>query len=597
MPSALCVASWAATRRSSASKAMRSGRRRNSAAPITRRRPRSGARIARCPPGTANSPPSPSSSGSAARAAGASVKTGRTPRSTSASALPGRTSHSSAPTASSSVGLLRLQAPARTPSSVSRSCADRSVRRSRSTQRAGGPLVADRQRVAQIDEDRVRERRHGRPAQPHDDLVEVDAAGDPPGRGAHEAQPVAVPPHGRGPARRQALSRTALLAAGGLRTGPPRRPAGPGCRSGTGRGRCVVRFRGRGLGVLGAGAVPGSCRCPCCCRVPFGVVLLPGRGGRPRRRCHRRGPGPVKRLRRAGGRGRRGTQERPAGVRGGGARLWAFEGGGVLRHACRIRPSGAARRGRAVGPAEIPIPGIRVPRNGIPAWSEACSCVSGEPSAARSPVPPSYPTLTSCRPSVTIGQAQCLLRELRAPPVTRHRPSTTLPRTAPGSCGGRSYGCRPGAHQGSHEDKCAGVRSQSSGRTAQPRTDRAPVLPAVRERRAPGADHLHRGPPRLPDLLGEFGAPSARPAGPARTRPRPASANCGPGARRCPGSDPRSPPRRPNGASGSSRFTYQFLNRQPGSQNSHTDHGSPGRASFSTPVPNQRSRCTVRGLV
>ncbi len=49
--------------------------------------------------------------------------------------------------------------------------------------------------------------------------------------------------------------------------------------------------------------------------------------------------------------------------------------------------------------------------------------------------------------------------------------------------------------------------------------------------------------------------------------------------------------------SGCSRLTYQFLNRQPGSQNSHTDQGRPGWATFSTPVPNQRSRCTVRGLV
>jgi hypothetical protein len=50
-------------------------------------------------------------------------------------------------------------------------------------------------------------------------------------------------------------------------------------------------------------------------------------------------------------------------------------------------------------------------------------------------------------------------------------------------------------------------------------------------------------------------------------------------------------------ASGSSKLTYQFLNCQPGSQNSHTDHGSPGLASFRTPVPNQRPRRTVRGLV
>ena len=44
----VCVASWAATSRSFGSKAARSGLRRNTAAPITRRRPRSGARIARC---------------------------------------------------------------------------------------------------------------------------------------------------------------------------------------------------------------------------------------------------------------------------------------------------------------------------------------------------------------------------------------------------------------------------------------------------------------------------------------------------------------------------------------------------------------------
>ncbi|CAM5228528.1 hypothetical protein STANM309S_01633 [Streptomyces tanashiensis] len=48
---------------------------------------------------------------------------------------------------------------------------------------------------------------------------------------------------------------------------------------------------------------------------------------------------------------------------------------------------------------------------------------------------------------------------------------------------------------------------------------------------------------------------------------------------------------------GSSRFTYQLRKRQPRSQNSHTDHGSPGRASFSTPLPDQRVRSVVRGAV
>ena len=47
---------------------------------------------------------------------------------------------------------------------------------------------------------------------------------------------------------------------------------------------------------------------------------------------------------------------------------------------------------------------------------------------------------------------------------------------------------------------------------------------------------------------------------------------------------------------GSSRFTYQFLNRQPCSQKSHTDHGSPGRASFSTPAPHHCSTRVVRGF-
>ncbi len=72
------------------------------------------------------------------------------------------------------------------------------------------PLVADRQRVAQIDEDRVGEGRHGGPAQPHHDLVEVQTAGDPPGRGADETQPVPVPAHRRGPPGRHPLPRTAF---------------------------------------------------------------------------------------------------------------------------------------------------------------------------------------------------------------------------------------------------------------------------------------------------------------------------------------------------------------------------------------------------
>lgn len=125
MPRAVWVANCAATSRSLASKAGLSGRRTNTAAPITRRLPRSGARIVRCPLGTVLS--GPSSSGSAARAAAESPKTGRTPRSTSARAPPDRTSHSSAASGSSGSSV--------SSSSTKRS---RSVRRSRSTNGTAG---------------------------------------------------------------------------------------------------------------------------------------------------------------------------------------------------------------------------------------------------------------------------------------------------------------------------------------------------------------------------------------------------------------------------------------------------------------------------
>ncbi|MCP9996250.1 hypothetical protein LUX34_12345 [Streptomyces werraensis] len=125
-------------------------------------------------------------------------------------------------------------------------------------QRARGPLVADRQRVAQIHQDRVGEGRHGRPAQPHDDLVQVDAAGDPPGGRADEAQPVPVPPHGRGAARPSHLARAALLAD----RGPvhPALPVGGLHRDAVRRGPRTVGVRlrvraGARLGVLGRGTV------------------------------------------------------------------------------------------------------------------------------------------------------------------------------------------------------------------------------------------------------------------------------------------------------------------------------------------------------
>ncbi len=53
-------------------------------------------------------------------------------------------------------------------------------------------FVADRQRVPEVDEDRVGERRHGGAAQAEHDLVQVHAPGDATGGGPHEPQPVGV---------------------------------------------------------------------------------------------------------------------------------------------------------------------------------------------------------------------------------------------------------------------------------------------------------------------------------------------------------------------------------------------------------------------
>ncbi len=148
-------------------------------------------------------------------------------------------------------------------------------------QRARGPLVADRQRIAEIDQDRVGERGHGGPAQPHHDLVEIDATGDPPGGGTHEPEPVAVPPHRRGPAGRQALAAAPLLALG-IRSRPVllvgrlhRNALGGGPRPG---GVALGGLFGTRLGVLGGG-------------VAHGVLALAERRGGARLRRARRSVG------------------------------------------------------------------------------------------------------------------------------------------------------------------------------------------------------------------------------------------------------------------------------------------------------------------
>ncbi|CAM5640829.1 hypothetical protein SGRIM128S_02619 [Streptomyces griseomycini] len=158
-------------------------------------------------------------------------------------------------------------------------------------QRAGGPLVADRQRLAQVDQDRVGEGGHGGPAQPHHDLVQVEAAGDPPGRRADEPQPVAVPPHRRGPSGCGDLSGAALPAVPALRRAAALVRGRLG-RDALGHGPRPVRVRrgallGARLGVLGDGAggrvLAGGGR----------VRHRPGRHGRGGGRggCGGRGPG------------------------------------------------------------------------------------------------------------------------------------------------------------------------------------------------------------------------------------------------------------------------------------------------------------------
>ena len=195
MPSAVCVANWAATSRSLGSNAGRSGRRRKTAAPITRRRPRSGASIARWPLGTVR--PSPEQLGQRGPGGGGVAEDRPHP----AQHLGERTAgpHLAQLGGRHEVGLRvedrdgRGRAPRSASSPAKRS---RSVRRSRSTNGRDGPLVAHRQRIAEIDEDRVGEGRHGRPAQPQHDLVQVYPAGDPPGGRPHETQPVALAPRG-----------------------------------------------------------------------------------------------------------------------------------------------------------------------------------------------------------------------------------------------------------------------------------------------------------------------------------------------------------------------------------------------------------------
>lgn len=196
--------------------------------------------------------------------------------------------------------------------------------------------------------------------------------------------------------------------------------------AGDGRGAC-------GVGAGGAGRTGTSTRAGChracsrlcsrCSRVVRGRTgAADGLGAL--RACHRAcgglqptgGPSlPCCLLRQRQGRRLRGTQKRPAGVRGvvrpAVVRSPVLVRGGLLRHACRIHPSGAARCTRSWS-RRLPDTRNTCPRNGKPAWSGVVPDAPASP-VRPGPVLPSYASLTSCRPSVTYGQAQRMFRELR----------------------------------------------------------------------------------------------------------------------------------------------------------------------------------------
>ena len=118
---------------------------------------------------------------------------------------------------------------------------------------------------------------------------------------------------------------------------------------------------------------------------------------------------------------------------------------------------------------------------------------------------------------------------------------------------------------------------------------RPPVAPSRRERRAPGPRSPRPPAAPPPGPARPAPPPSARPAAPARTRPRPATrqlrSGCTAMSRKW--SSESTPPAQR--AAGSSRFTYQFLNRQP------VLPEQPHRPGLPRPGQLQHARCRTSG--
>ncbi len=265
--------------------------------------------------------------------------------------------------------------------------------------------------------------------------------------------------------------------------GPSRRPAGPGCcpapdadgapraRSRTAGRAASARARGWAGGRRGWGRWSRTYRCQCPSWMPSRLFpplfpLFPRRARLYRRHRRSRGSRSLSR-----GRGRPPVLRRPlpalASASAGAAP--PPPGNAEAPRGCpRGCPAGRCpadcARARWVAPSRVSNPSVRgcalytqlvpptsrypeyVPQERKTGVVRGCSWCTGRPWSARTDAA-----------LVRLAHVLPPLGDVWSGPA--HVPVVTVVRP----CGGRSYGCAPGAHQGSHDDMCAGVRSQSSG--------------------------------------------------------------------------------------------------------------------------------------
>ena len=282
----------------------------------------------------------------------------------------------------------------------------RSVRAAQ-PQHAAGPWAARRRPAAgRADRPGSRRRRPARLARhrPEHDLVQVDAAGDPPGRRADEAQPVGlrrpVRPRSCGPTCvRPAASESSSAGARRRAIGRPCRRAPLGRRAAAGRRRCRVRGS-PSSGCVGPG-LPGSraSRPADCGRAPRARPAVAAPAARAPSRlpaAGRRGPrgalrtGRRRRLR-GRGRGRLGTAGPLAGGPGGLAVPHRRTAASATART-PARPPGVAPGPRPAGPDAAPAawPHLRAhrPARAVPARSRGGAAACGTRRGRRARGPP-----------------------------------------------------------------------------------------------------------------------------------------------------------------------------------------------------------------